>query len=140
LQKTIRVKQQLFLKDLMALDAFSLKCVDKVQLYEVYNHYLHYSVFVSSTGQEKQLCLQRCSFIVGMDLKLTLHRTQAKDHWWLIKASNDSILMCWQFTTSLSHLYIKQWRLRELWETQQQFTSAKTLSKLFCIKVHFRIS
>jgi len=31
----------------------------------------------------------------------------------LIKASNDSFLMCWQFTTSLSHLYIKEWRLRE---------------------------
>jgi len=29
-----------------------LKSVDKVQLYEVYNHYLLYSVFVSSTRQE----------------------------------------------------------------------------------------
>jgi hypothetical protein len=65
---------------------------------------------------------------------------QAKDHLWFIKASNDSILMCWQFTMSLSHLYIKEWRLRELKETQQQFTSAKTLSKLFCIKCSLRIS
>ena len=32
--------------DLKALDAFSLESVDKVQLYEVYNHYLHYSVCV----------------------------------------------------------------------------------------------
>ena len=31
---------------------------------------------------------------------------QAKDHWWLIKASNDSILMCWQFhNVSFTHLY-----------------------------------
>ena len=35
--------------DLKALDVFSLERVDKGQLYEVYNHYLHYSV----------LCLQQ---------------------------------------------------------------------------------
>jgi hypothetical protein len=57
------------------LYACSLKSVDKVQLYEVYNHYLHYSVFVSATRQEKQLCLQRCSFTIGMDLKLMLYKT-----------------------------------------------------------------
>jgi len=34
--------------DLKVLDAFTLERVDKAQLYEVYNHYLHYSV----------LCLQ----------------------------------------------------------------------------------
>jgi len=42
------VKQQLIQMDLKALDACSLKRVDKVQVYEVYNHYLHYSVFVSA--------------------------------------------------------------------------------------------
>ena len=35
--------------DLKALDAFSLERVEKEQLYEVYNHYLHYS----------DLCLQQ---------------------------------------------------------------------------------
>jgi hypothetical protein len=35
------------------LDACSFKSVEKGQLYEVYDHYLHYSVFVSTTGQEK---------------------------------------------------------------------------------------
>jgi len=39
-------------KDLKALDACSLKSVDKGQLYEVYNHYLHYSVCVSASRQE----------------------------------------------------------------------------------------
>ena len=29
--------------DLKALDAYSLENVEKGQLYEVYNHYLHYS-------------------------------------------------------------------------------------------------
>jgi len=38
--------------NLKALDACSLKSIDKVQLYEVYNQYLHYSVCVSATGQE----------------------------------------------------------------------------------------
>jgi len=39
--------------NLKALDACSLKSVDKVQLYEVYNQYLHYSECVSATRQEK---------------------------------------------------------------------------------------
>ena len=41
------MKQQLFQKDLKALDAYSLERVEKGHLYEVYNHYLHYSVFMS---------------------------------------------------------------------------------------------
>jgi len=45
------VKQQLIQKDLKALDAGSLKSVEKGQLYEVYNHYLHYSVL--SLQQDK---------------------------------------------------------------------------------------
>jgi len=35
--------------DMKALDAYSLENVEKGQLYEVYNHYLHYS----------DLCLQQ---------------------------------------------------------------------------------
>jgi len=35
--------------DLKALDAYSVESVEKGHLYEVYNHYLHYSVFVSSS-------------------------------------------------------------------------------------------
>jgi len=38
--------------DLKALDAFSLERVDKGQLYEVYNHYLHHSVL--SLQQDKK--------------------------------------------------------------------------------------
>jgi len=41
----------------------------------VYNHYLHYSVCISATRQEKQLRLQQCFYRLGMDLKLILHRT-----------------------------------------------------------------
>jgi len=52
LQKTRRVKQRLIQMNLKALDACSLKSVDKVQLYEVYNHYLHHLIYVSATGQE----------------------------------------------------------------------------------------
>ena len=48
MQKTGRMKQQLIQMDLKAFDAFSLERVEKGQLYEVYNHYLHYS----------ELCLQ----------------------------------------------------------------------------------
>jgi len=46
--------------------------------------------------------------------------------------------MCWQSTTSLSHLYIKEWRHEELQDSLNNFTSAKTLLKLFHIKVHLK--
>ena len=36
----------------------------------------------------------------------------------------------------LSHLYIKEWRLEELQDSHNNFTSAKPLLKLFHIKVH----
>jgi len=44
LQKTRRMKQRPIQMDLKSLDAYSLKRVEKEQLYELYNHYLHYSV------------------------------------------------------------------------------------------------
>jgi len=39
-------------KNLKALDGCSLKSVDKGQLYELYNHFLHYSVRISASRQE----------------------------------------------------------------------------------------
>jgi len=35
--------------DLKALDAYSLESVEKGHLYEMYNHYLHYSLKVRKT-------------------------------------------------------------------------------------------
>jgi len=35
--------------DLKALNAYSVESVEKGLLYEVYNHYLHYSVFISAS-------------------------------------------------------------------------------------------
>ena len=49
LQKIGRIKQRLFQMDLKALDAYSVESVEKGHLYVVYNHYLHYSVFVSAS-------------------------------------------------------------------------------------------
>ena len=43
------MQQRLIQKDLKALDAYSLESVEKRHLYEVYNHYLHYSVFMSAS-------------------------------------------------------------------------------------------
>jgi len=43
------MKQRLFQKDLKALDAYSFERVEKGHLYEVYNHYLHYYVFMSTS-------------------------------------------------------------------------------------------
>jgi len=49
LQKIGRIKQRLFQMDLKALDAYSVESVEKGHLYGVYNHYLHYSIFVSAS-------------------------------------------------------------------------------------------
>jgi len=49
LQKIGRIKQRLFQMDLKILDAYSVESVEKGHLYEVYNHYLHYSIFVSAS-------------------------------------------------------------------------------------------
>jgi len=51
-----------------------------------------------------------------MDLKLILHRTitiSGKRSLAIDQSFKRLFLMCCQFTTSLSHLYIKDWRLRE---------------------------
>jgi len=43
------MKQQLIQNNLKALDSCSLENVEKGQLCEVYNHYLHYSYFMSAS-------------------------------------------------------------------------------------------
>jgi len=48
-EKTRNMKQWIVQKDLKALDAYSLESVEKGHLYEVYNHYLHYSDFMSAS-------------------------------------------------------------------------------------------
>jgi len=65
---------------------------------------------------------------------------QAKDHWWLIKASNDSYLDALAIqNVSFTPLYkgVKTWRIAT---DLQQFKTAKPLLKLFCIKSSLRIS
>jgi len=43
------MKQRLVQKDLKALDAYSLESIEKGHWYEVYNHSLHYSDFMSAS-------------------------------------------------------------------------------------------
>ena len=47
------MKQRLTSKDLKTLEAYSLKRVEKGQLYELYNLYLHYSAL--SLQQDKNI-------------------------------------------------------------------------------------
>ena len=49
LQKIGRIKQRLSRMDLKALDTYSVESVEKGHFYEGYNHYLHYSVFMSAS-------------------------------------------------------------------------------------------
>ena len=117
---------------------YSLENVEKGQLYEVYNHYLHYSVLCLLV-QEQQLCLHRCSSILGMDLKLLLHRTTTKSRkrslviWSKFKRLFFDVLAI--YNVSFTTLY-KGVKTGWIATHKQQFTSAKTLLKLFYIKVH----
>jgi len=60
---------------LKALDACSLESIDKVQSYEVYNHYLHYSVFVSAKDKNNSSSSNDVPSQLEWDLKLIIHRT-----------------------------------------------------------------
>ena len=97
------------------------------------------TLFLCLLVQEQQLCLQQCSSILGMGLKLILHRT-------ITKSGNRSLVIWSSFkrlffdvlainNVSFTPLYkgMKNWRIVRL---IQQFTSAKTLLKLIHIKVH----
>jgi len=53
---------------LKALDACSLKSVDKGHMYGLYNHFLHYSVRVSASRQE---------YITGMPATMVLQTRSA---------------------------------------------------------------
>jgi len=52
------------------------------------------------------------------------------------QASTTTLLMCWKFSTYLSHLYTKEWRLEDYKRLTNNLQSAKTLQKLLHIKVH----
>jgi len=65
---------------------------------------------------------------------------RAKDHWWLIKALNDSYFGALAIhNVSFTPLY-KGVKICRIVRDSQQFKSAKPLLKLFCIKSSLRIS
>ncbi|RHN56502.1 hypothetical protein MtrunA17_Chr5g0430161 [Medicago truncatula] len=88
-----------------------LSFVDRVDKVQVYNHYLHYSVFVHATRQNNSYACRICAFKMGMNLKLILQRTTPKSGIGLLvddqRISNDSLDVL-IISTSLSRLYIKE--------------------------------
>ena len=104
------MKQQLIQKDLKALNVYSLQNVENRHLYESVQQLSPLLCFLCLLVQEQQLCLQRCSSRLGMDLKLILHRTITKsgNKSLVIWSSfyNDSFLMCWHVSNvSFTPLY-----------------------------------
>jgi len=100
---------------------------------------IYTTLFLCLQVQEQQMCLHRCSSILGTDLKLYLHRTTTK--------SGNRSLVIWSsfkrlffdvlsiYNVSFTPLY-KGLKTRRIARLEQQFTSVKTLLKLFYIKVH----
>jgi len=97
------------------------------------------TLFLCLLVQERQLCLHRFSFILGMDLKLLLHRTSTKLGnisfviWSSFKRLFFDVLAIYNVSSTSLYKGVKTRRIVRL---EQQFTSAKTLLKLFYIKVH----
>jgi len=99
------------------------------------------TMFLCLIVQEQQLCLQLCSSRLWMDLKLILHKTITKSgcRSLVIWSSFKRLyLMCWQFPTYLSHLYIKEWR-PAVWKLKTHTTILqvpKLCWNCFTSKVH----
>jgi len=97
------------------------------------------TLFLCLLVQVHQLCLHRCSSILGMDLKLLLHRTTTKSGgrslviWSSFKRLFFDVLTI--YNVSFTPIY-KGVKTRRIARFERQFTSAKTLLKLFYIKVH----
>jgi len=133
------MKQRLISKDLKLLEAYLVKRVEKGQLYELYNLCLHYSAL--SLQQDKNN-IHACTS-APPDLEwvwnwpfIGQQPNQAKDHWWFDQVSNNAFLMCWQSTTSLSHLYIKEWKLREWQDSDNNLQVPNLCWNCFTSKVH----
>ena len=71
------MKQRLIQKNLKALVAYSLKNIEKGKLYEVYNHYLHYSDFMSASTRTTVVPVT-VFLHTWNGLKFLLHRTITK--------------------------------------------------------------
>ncbi|RHN55986.1 hypothetical protein MtrunA17_Chr5g0424431 [Medicago truncatula] len=88
-----------------------LSLVNRVDKVQVYNHYLHYSVFCLRYKTKQQPCLQNCTLKMGMNLKFILQRTTPKSGKGSLvdnqRISNDSLDVL-IISTSLSRLYIKE--------------------------------
>jgi len=77
LQKIGRIKQQLFQMNLKALNDYQLRALKK-DICTKCTTTISTTLFLCLLVQEQQLCLQRCSSRLGMDLKLIFHRTITK--------------------------------------------------------------
>ena len=71
-----------------------LSFVNRVDKVQVYNHYLHYSVFVYATRQDNssacRIVPSRWEWIWSWSFK-GLHPNQAKDYWWMIKGTQTTL-------------------------------------------------
>ena len=138
MQKTWRLKQRLIQMDLKALDAFSLERVEKGQLYEVYNHYLHYYVCVCNrtriTVMPTPVSLQ-----TWMDLKLILHRIitiSGKRSLVIWSSFKQLFLMCCQFNNvSFTPLY-KGVKTKRMARLNNNFQAWKLCWNCSASKVH----
>ena len=137
LQKIERIKQRLSQMDLKALDAYSGESVEKGQFYEVYNHYLLYFVFVyvstRTTTVPATVFLHTWN---GFEIDLSYDNNKIRQHIIgdLIKLQTPLFDVLAISNVSFTPLYkgVKTCSFKQ--DSYNNFTSAKTLLKLFHIK------
>ena len=138
MQKGGKEEQRLIQKDSKALDACSFdKALTKYNCKKC--------TTTTSTTQEKDnnsACNNVPSYMecIWNWFFIGQQPYQTMNHWWLIKASNDSFWMCWQFTTFISHLYIKEWRLEERRRLNNNLKAPKLYQNCSASKSSLKIS
>jgi len=110
------LEQRLFQKNKKALDAYPLKSLGKGNS-TIVQPLPPLLCFVSAIVQDNNCDYTGNSLYKEWIWNCSLlgqYPNQGTYHWWFNQASTTTLLMCWQYTTSLSHLYIKEWRLEDL--------------------------
>jgi len=144
LQEIGRIKQRLFQMDLKAWMLIQLRAL-KRDFCTKCTTTISTTLFLCLLVQEQQLCLQRCSSRLGMDLKLILYRTITKSGirslviWSSFKRLYFDVLTISNVSFTPLYKGVKTCCL-DTQDSYNNFISAKTLLKLFHIKSSLRIS
>jgi len=139
LQKNISLEQWLIQKIEKALDAYPLDNIGKGQYYNC-----------TTTISTTLFCVcnsTRTTYVTTLEIPLYMdwiwncsflgqQPNHATNHWRFDQASKRLFLMCWQATTTISHLYIKEWIPEVSQDSNNNLQVLNSAEIVLHIKVH----